>query len=165
MKFGSTNIEKRWDPICYPAIITRPDAAKSASKLAEHLRNLSPEHLLAANHCLLYLYSTRFLGIVYSVSGLGAINVQADPANQVFEATADASYANSLDRRSGEGYSFKLFGGLIDWAARKQLTVTTSTTEAELLSMLHAGKELMWWLHLFRKLKFNVGHDLRDNRR
>ena len=81
--------------------------------------------------------------------------VQADSSDPpVFEAMADASYANYPDRKSGEGYTFKLFGGLIDWAVRKQATVTTSTTEAELLFLLHAGKELIWWNHFFREATF-----------
>ena len=51
-------------------------------------------------------------------------------------------------------------GGIIDWAARKQLTVTTLTTEAKLLSMLYAGKELMWWIYLFEKVQFNPDQDI-----
>ena len=54
---------------------------------------------------------------------------------------ADTSYANSPDRRSMEGYAFKLFNGIINWSSRKQSTITTSTTEAKLLAMLNAGKE------------------------
>lgn len=63
------------------------------------------------------------------------------------------------DGKSAEGYTFKLFGGMIDWAAKKQATVSTSTTEAELLAMLHAAKEIIWWVHLFAKLGFSPGHD------
>jgi hypothetical protein len=48
-----------------------------------------------------------------------------------------------------------LFDDLIDWAARKQVTISTSIIEAELLAMLHAGKEFMWWIHLFEKLRFD----------
>jgi hypothetical protein len=44
---------------------------------------------------------------------------------------------------------------LIDWAARKQVTISTSITEVELLAMLHADKEFIWWIHLFEKLRFN----------
>lgn len=73
---------------------------------------------------------------------------------------ADASYAKYPDRKSGEGYTFRLFGGLIDWASRKQTTVTTSTTEAELLSLLHASKELIWWKNMFQKLNFKTGQQL-----
>jgi hypothetical protein len=86
--------------------------------------------------------------------------VMADENKHVFEATADASFANYPDRKSAEGYTFKFFGGMIDWAARKQLTVTTSTTEAELLSMPHAGKELFWWTHLFEKLNFDSDQEI-----
>ena len=64
-------------------------------------------------------------------------------SNAVMEATADASFVNEKDRRSDEGYIFKFFEGLIDWTARKQLIVITSTIEAEFLSMLHAGKEII----------------------
>ena len=151
---------KKVGSICYPAVVTRPDIAKAASKLAEFLTNPGPEHINAADQCLRYLYATKHLGIEYSASGRGHMTVQAIPTNEVFEVTADASYANYPDRRSGEGYTFRLFGGLIDWAARKQATVTTSTTEAELLSLLHAGKELIWWSHLFGKMGFDVGHYL-----
>ena len=80
---------------------------------------------------------------------------------EIFYNTADASYASSPDRRSVEGYTFKLFGGVIDWSSRKQSTVTMSTTEAELLAMLNVGKEAIWWNSLFNKLGFKTGHDLK----
>src|SRR5437773_4210294 len=86
---------------------------------------------------------------------------------EIFDNSADASFANNPDRRSREGYVFKLYGRPIDWVSRKQSTVTTSTTEAELLAMLHAGKQAIWWNNLFKKLHFNTGHDLsikNDNR-
>jgi hypothetical protein len=44
---------------------------------------------------------------------------------------------------------------LIDWAARKQVTISTSIIEAKLLAMLHAEKEFIWWIHFFEKLRFN----------
>jgi hypothetical protein len=44
---------------------------------------------------------------------------------------------------------------LIDWAARKQVIISTSIIEIELLAMLHADKEFIWWIHLFEKLRFN----------
>lgn len=38
--------------------------------------------------------------------------------------------------------------------------MTTSTIEAELLGMLHAGKQIRWWIRLFEKLNFNPGHQI-----
>jgi hypothetical protein len=49
---------------------------------------------------------------------------------------------------------------LIDWAARKQVIISTSITEVELLAMLHAGKEFIWWIHLFEKLRFNSDQNM-----
>ena len=79
---------------------------------------------------------------------------------EIFDNSADASFMNNLDRQSREGYVFKLYGGPINWAFRKQATVMTSTTEAELLIMLHAGKQAIWWENLFQKLHFNTGYEL-----
>ncbi len=73
----------------------------------------------------------------------------------MFETSVDASFANEEERRSDEDYTFKLFDDLIDWAARKQVTISTSIIEVELLAMLHARKEFIWWIHLFEKLRFN----------
>ena len=36
-----------------------------------------------------------------------------------------------------------LFGGAIDWRASKQKTVTTSSTEAELLALSNAASEMI----------------------
>ncbi|KOS37314.1 hypothetical protein ACN38_g11899 [Penicillium nordicum] len=56
------------------------------------------------------------------------------------EFASDASFGDNKDRKSSEGYICKLYGGPIDWKASKQKTVTTSTTEAELLALAEAGK-------------------------
>ena len=49
-----------------------------------------------------------------------------------------------------------MFGGPIDWKSRKQKTVTTSTTEAELLALQHAAKETIGWTHLFRAIGLDL---------
>ena len=128
------------ESICYSTIITRPNIAKTAFKLAEHLKNPGPVHMKAADQCLRYLYSTKFFGIEYSAHEKSSLMIQS---NAVMKATANVSFANDKNKKNDERYTFKLFEDLIDWTARKQLTVTTSTTEAELLSMLHAEKEII----------------------
>ena len=66
---------------------------------------------------------------------------------------SDASFAdNTRDRTSSQAYVMKLFGGTIGWRANKQDTVTTSTTEAELLSLAQAAKEAMYVSRLVREL-------------
>ena len=46
----------------------------------------------------------------------------------------------------------KLFGGLVGWRANKQDTVTTSTTEAELLALAQATKEGLFVSRLLAEL-------------
>jgi hypothetical protein len=99
--------------VCYPAIITRPDIAKSASKLTEHLINPEPDHIAAVNHCIRYLYETKHLEIKFNASKDEELTNSAK-SKHVFEASVDASFANEEGRRSAEGYTFKLFEGLID---------------------------------------------------
>ena len=73
----------------------------------------------------------------------------------IFLGSSDASFADDVDtRHSSQGYCFRLFGGLIDWKASKQRTVTTSSTEAELLAISTASKELIWWTRFFEAISF-----------
>ena len=60
------------------------------------------------------------------------------------EFASDASFGDNRDRKSSEGYICKLCGGPIDWKASGRKTVTTSTTEAELLALSEAGKTVLW---------------------
>ncbi|KAM4064182.1 reverse transcriptase (RNA-dependent DNA polymerase) [Hirsutella rhossiliensis] len=111
--------QERVGSLMYIAVMTRPDIARAAAQLARFLTNPSPEHLEAANQCIRYLYSTRFLAIV------------------------DASFGDDVEtRRSSQGYVMMLFNGPVIWKAGLQDTVTTSTTEAEILSLENNQGEL-----------------------
>jgi hypothetical protein len=80
------------------------------------------------------LYGTRYLGIQYG---------GGDGCTRAFSCASDAAYADDPEtRRSTEGYVFHPFGGPIDWKPSKQKTVTTSSTEAEILALSHAAKDL-----------------------
>lgn len=137
--------------LLYATIITRPDAAKAANKLAEFAINPGPKHLDAVNRAIAYLYSTRYYALEYSANCA---------PEEVFLCASDAAYGDLTGRKSSEGYLCKLFGAAIDWRASKQRTVTTSTTEAELLAISEAGKSILWWKRLFDTIEFNPEHDL-----
>jgi hypothetical protein len=83
-----------------------------------------------------YLYSTRNLTIEYSAD--------AASTTDSIQFASDASYGDHPDRKSSAGYICQAYGGPIDWKATKQPTVTTSTTEAELLGLSEAGKQVQW---------------------
>ncbi len=170
--------------ICYSVIITRSNIIKIASELTRHFINSDSKHLKAANHCIKYLHVIKFLIIRYSNSKNEKLNNQISSSNkkksnkrmsstsnsklnkktssnkenndkQIFEKTIDAFFANDLDRKNVEEYIFKLFNDMIDWVVKKQVIVSIFIIEAKLLSMLHADKKLIWWIHFFQKLKFD----------
>ncbi len=128
--------QQRTGSMTYSSAITRPDTAYTTRTLAESLQNPGPDHHMAANRCLEYLYSTRFYALE-----LGSM----EPTKPVFAAASDTVFADDpTTRRSTEGFLFQLFGGVIDWQSKKQATVTTSTTEAELLALSYVSAWLLW---------------------
>ena len=65
-----------------------------------------------------------------------------------------AAFADDIEtRHSSQRYSFRLFNGLMNWKASKQRTVTINSTEAELLAVSSAGKELLWWNRFFESIE------------
>lgn len=139
----------------YAAIATRPDVAKISSHLASFMLsfmlNPGPEHFIAIDRVLAYLNYTQHVGIQYC--GF------AKPA-ECFTTSSDAAYGDNPDPKSSEGYLATLYGGPIDWRASKQKTVTTTSTEAELLAMSEAGKTLSWWRRLFKAIDLDPEQDL-----
>ncbi|OHW95249.1 reverse transcriptase domain protein [Colletotrichum incanum] len=134
--------------ILYTAIMIRPDVAYACALLSRFLTNPSKAHHRAADQVIRYLYHTRYLAICYGTSG-GA---------QVLLIASDASFADDEEtRRSSQGYIISLYEGPIQWKAARQSTVTTSTTEAELLSLEHVAKETIALQRLFRDVQLDLG--------
>jgi len=130
--------------LMYLAVMTRPDIAFAVSRLSRFLVNPGPEHHKAAIRVIIYLKTYRNLGLQ-----LGH--------DKHFEIASDASFAdNTIDRKSSQAYAMKLFGGLIGWRANKQDTVTTSTTEAELLALSQAAKEGQYIYRLLKELSVRL---------
>ncbi|KNZ44514.1 uncharacterized protein VP01_908g4 [Puccinia sorghi] len=69
----------------------------------------------------------------------------------------DADFANCTDdRRSYSGYITTLAGSLLSWRAKKQQTVSTSTTEAEYRALFEGVQESVWLKYLFQSLNINL---------
>jgi reverse transcriptase-like protein len=134
----------------FAAVTTRPDIAKACSILAQYLCNPGPEHLRAADRILSYLARTKFYAIEYGLRE----QEDDETMNHPFCCYSDSAFADNLDRKSSDGYLFTLYGGPVDWKASKQETVTTSSTEAELLALSRTAKELMAWKRLFDRLSY-----------
>jgi len=158
--------------LTYPASITRPDIAFTTKSLAQHLKNPGPEHFTAAERCIDYLEGTKFLALeyggqlkaspVFSATTSGDGNHDFDqPLHQAFIAASDAAFADDeSSRRSTEGQALLLFNGLFDWQSRLQSTVTTSTTEAELLAVAHVCAWILWWARFFYNIDLDIDQNL-----
>lgn len=130
-------------------MMTRPDVAFAVSELSKFLSNPSDAHLEAADQCLAYLAATHALAIEY--------NGQSSD----FLSASDAAFADDPQtRHSSQAFLMKLFGGPIAWRANKQDTVTTSSTEAELLALTQTGKETMAMARLFHALDLELDQEL-----
>lgn len=130
--------------VLYACVITRPDAAFAVSRLARFMNNPGEKHIQAMNRLLNYLYATRFYAL------------QLGPGISL-EVHSDASFAdNTIDRKSSQGFAIKCFGSIVAWRANKQDTVTTSTTEAELLALSQAAKEGFFQQRLLRNLRVEL---------
>ncbi|KID81271.1 polyprotein [Metarhizium guizhouense ARSEF 977] len=142
--------------ILFAAISTRPDIAFAVSRLARHNLNPSDIHHRAADRVIQYLYSTRSYAI-----RLGRNTQKSNKPVEIFIGSSDASFAdNTEDRKSSQGYVLRLYGGPIAWKASKQTTVTTSSTEAELLAASEASKEMIAAGILFKALKIKLNEPL-----
>ncbi|RYP87917.1 hypothetical protein DL769_000369 [Monosporascus sp. CRB-8-3] len=138
---GSVNrYQKKIGSILYVAVNTRPDISFAVSRLARFNLNPSNAHHKAADRVILYLIGTKTLALQFG-------------GEDSLDTWSDASFAdNMIDRKSSQAYVMKLFGGVIGWRANKQDTVTTSTTEAELLSLTQAAKEALFSSRLIKEL-------------
>jgi len=90
-----------------------------------------------------------------------AIEFSASDTRRIFTCASDAAFTDDpVTRHSTEGYLFKLFDSPIDWRSAERKTVTTSSTEAELLALSHAAKEVLWWKRLFEAIRVNPSHKM-----
>jgi hypothetical protein len=68
-------------------------------------------------------------------------------------AFSDADWAGSVDdKRSTSGFAVFLGSNLVSWSARKQATVSRSSTEAEYKDVANAMAEIMWIQTLLREI-------------
>jgi hypothetical protein len=137
--------QRKMGSILYAAVTTRPDIAFAASRLVRFNQNPSQDRHSAADRVIQFLHHTRSRAICFGGDvGNGA---------RSFVCASDASFAdNSADRKSSQGYIMTLFGGPIAWRANKQDTVTTSSTEAELLALSQTAKEAIFLSRLFKAM-------------
>ncbi|XP_031263955.1 secreted RxLR effector protein 161-like [Pistacia vera] len=119
--------------LMYVIECTRPDIARAVGFLIRFMSNLGKEHWSTVKRVLRYLCGPSNLALSYG--GMG-----------------DDLY----NRRATSGYVFSLFGGVVCWMSKRQITVALSSTEAEYMALTHAAKEVMWLRRLSLELGFKL---------
>lgn len=129
--------------------MTRPDVAFAASRLVRFNQNPGPEHLAAAERTIQYLQETSGYSLEFGC--------EPGDAMDGLVVSSDASFTdNTPHRKSSQAFTLQLFGGLVGWRANKQDTVTTSTTEAELLALSQVAKEALFASRLVSALRVDL---------
>jgi histone deacetylase 1/2 len=123
--------------------LTRPDISFSVNKVCQYLNSPSTTHMTAVKRILRYLHYTQQVGLRIRKS-----------RSTLVSAFSDADWAGSLEgRRSTGGFAVFLGSNLISWSARKQATVSRSSTEAEYKAVANAMAEVMWVQKLLEELR------------
>jgi histone deacetylase 1/2 len=122
--------------------LTRPDICFAVNKVCQFLHAPSTVHWSAAKRILRYIKGTLSLGLRIARS-----------TSTIVSAFSDADWAGCVDdRRSTGGFAVYFGNNLVSWAARKQATVSRSSTEAEYKALANATAEMMWISKLLREL-------------
>jgi hypothetical protein len=132
--------------LMYAMVCTRPDLAYPVSVLSRYVGSsrFTETHWLAAKRVLRYLRGTSSLSLT-----LGGLTPPE------LEGFTDSSWADDqTDRRSSQGYGFRLGSGLISWRSTRSSSVALSSCEAELYAGTMAAQEARWLCFLLAELGY-----------
>jgi hypothetical protein len=122
--------------LMYLVIATRPDIAHAVGVLCRFMSKPGPAHWKATKHLFRYLRGSVDYRLTYA----------PDPSSsQLFTTYSDADHGGNPDNgRSTSAYVVKMGAGAVSWMSRLQSIVALSTTEAEFISAVSAGQEIVW---------------------
>jgi histone deacetylase 1/2 len=122
--------------------LTRPDISFSVNKVCQFLHEPTTTHWSAVKRILRYVQGSSNLGLKFRPS-----------RSMMVSAFSDADWAGCPDdQRSTGGFAVFLGPNLISWCAKKQATVSRSSTEAEYKALANATAEVMWIQKLLDEL-------------
>jgi len=126
---------------------TRPDVQFSVNLVAQFSGNPGIPHLEAAKCILCYLKGTQDFFLVLGRQGRGAMDIVG---------WTDSDWAGDVDsRHSVGGFVFDIAGGYVSWSSKKQVSVATSSIEAEYVALANVTKEAVWLQTLLKKVGYS----------
>jgi hypothetical protein len=126
--------------------LTRPDISFSMNKICQFLYTPTIVHLTAVKRILRYVRGTTDLGLQI---------IRSD--SMLVSGFFNADWARCVDDRwSTGGFVVFLGSNLVSWSARKQPTVSQSSTEVEYKSIANVAAEIMWIQTLLMNLVFRI---------
>ncbi|GKE75831.1 putative RNA-directed DNA polymerase [Tanacetum coccineum] len=138
--------------------LSRPDIAFAVNKECQYMHAPTENHCSIVKRILRYLHGTVEHGMLMRRSSGSTLQAFTDVLwkgnpDTSLEAFSDADWAgDSDDRRSTGGFAIYLGSNLISWTARKQRTVSRSSTEAEYKALADTVAELTWLQALLNEL-------------
>ena len=141
LKFnGSVRFEPKPGPLLlavgslmYAMVCTWLDIGYSVGVVNRFMSNLGKEHWVVVKWILRYQKGTLRVCLWF---GSG---------KRLLECFIDSDMSAYVDTiRSSSGYVMVYAGGAVSWQSRLQKTVALSTTEAEYMATVEAGRELLW---------------------
>ncbi|GJT88140.1 gag/pol polyprotein [Tanacetum coccineum] len=138
--------------------LSQLDIAFAVNKVCQYMHAPTENHWSAVKRILRYFHGTVEHSMLIRHSSGSTIQAftnvlwKGNP-NSSLEAFSDADWAGDLDDRwSTGGFAIYLGSNLISWTARKQRTVSRSSTEAEYKALAHTVVELTWLQALLNEL-------------
>lgn len=126
---------------------TCPDLSFAVHQVCQFMATPTDIHLIVAKRILIYLNGTLQFGIF----------LQPGPLS--LSAFSDSDWAgDSFDRRSTTGYLVYLGYNPITWSAKKQGTVSRSSTEFEYRALASIAAELSWLRQVLKDLGVILSH-------
>jgi hypothetical protein len=117
---------------------------------------LAIAYLTTRMHCPTFEDHLKLVKVVRYLIATKDLEMMIWPSNMVLHCSADASFGIHADRKSHSGMVLTLGAGSspIHVSSRKQKLVSTSSTEAELIALSEATKEVVWTRNILNDLGF-----------
>jgi hypothetical protein len=110
------------------------------------MSKLGPAHWKAAKHLFCYLCGSVDYRLTYAPN---------PNLSQLFTTYSDTDHGSNPDNsRSTSAYVMRMGTGPVFWMLRLQSIVALSTTEAEFISTVSAGQEIVWMCSFLGKLGY-----------